>query len=108
MDAAQRLITVSDTQDVLHAALRLHLYRLNVRTLRKVAGSKVGSWAGGIVGRALELLGVHVVFGFSLGEADDERGHGHFDVEFDDVDDGVELDVDDLVLEEHEADQQCL
>ena len=35
----------------------------------------------------------------------DEGGHGHFDVELYHVGDWVELDVDDLVLEGHEADE---
>lgn len=57
------------------------------------------------VGRGgTEIFRVHVVLGFTLGEADDKRGHGHFDVELDHVDDGMELDVDDGVLEEHETD----
>lgn len=58
------------------------------------------------IGGAVEFLGTHVVLGLALGKADDERGHGHFDVEFDHVGDGVELDVDDLVAEEHEADEE--
>lgn len=58
-----------------------------------------------LVRRALELfLGIHVVLGFSLRQSDHERGHGHFDVQFDNVDDRVELDVYDLILEEHETD----
>lgn len=55
--------------------------------------------------RAVELFGAHVAL-FSLSEADDEGGHGHFNVELDNVDDGVELDVYDLVFEEHEADEE--
>lgn len=58
------------------------------------------------VGGAVEFFEVHVVLGFALGEADDERGHGHFNVELDHVDNGVELDVDNLVVEEHEADEE--
>lgn len=50
----------------------------------------------------------HVVVGLAAGEADDERGHGHFDIELDDVGDGMELDVHDLVLEEHEPDKHAL
>ena len=39
------------------------------------------------------------------GDLGDEGGHGHFDVELYHVGDWVELDVDDLVLEGHEADE---
>ena len=53
----------------------------------------------------MEFFGVHVVLRLALREADDEGGHGHFDVELDHVDDWVELDVYDLVLEEHETDE---
>jgi hypothetical protein len=52
----------------------------------------------------VEVLEVHVVLRFTLRESDNERGHGHFDVEFDHVDDGVELDVYDWVFKKHEAD----
>lgn len=59
-------------------------------------------------GRRVERLVVHVVVGGAAGEAHDERGHGHFDVEFYDVGYGVELDVDELISEEHEADEHDL
>lgn len=58
--------------------------------------------------RGAVLFGVHVVLWFAPCKAHDERGHGHFDVEFYHVDDGVELDVYDGVFEEHEADEKCL
>jgi len=54
----------------------------------------------------VEFFGVHVVLRLALREADDEGGHGHFDVELDHVDDRVELDVYDLVLEEHKTDEE--
>ena len=41
-------------------------------------------------------------------EFGNQRGHGELDVEFHDVGDGVELDVDDLVFEGHEADEHQL
>jgi hypothetical protein len=51
----------------------------------------------------VEGLRVHVVLQFTLREADDERGHGHFDVKFNHVDDGVELDVYNWVFKKHKA-----
>ena len=42
------------------------------------------------------------------GEFGDEGRHGHFDVEFDHVCDGVELDVDEWVFEKHETDEHDL
>ena len=54
------------------------------------------------------MFGVHVVLRSPLSEADDEGSHGHFDVEFYHVDDGVELDVYNWIFEEHETDQECL
>ena len=70
-----------------------------------VSNTRVGFWPRGVIGRALEVFRVHVVLGPSLCEAYDKRGHGHFDVELDHVGDRVELDVHDLVLQEHETDE---
>jgi hypothetical protein len=64
-------------------------------------GADVGVGSGG----AVIFFGVHVVCAFSLGEADNKGGHGHLNVEFNEVSHRVELDVYDLVLEEHEADE---
>ena len=41
-------------------------------------------------------------------EARDERGHGHFDVEFDDVGNGMELDENGLVGQRHQANEHDL
>ena len=38
------------------------------------------------------------------GDLGNQSSHGHLDVEFDDVDERVELDVDDTVFEGHKAD----
>ena len=54
------------------------------------------------------VLVVHVCFCAAACELDDERGHGHFDVELDHVGYRVKLDVDDWVGEEHEADEEAL
>jgi hypothetical protein len=43
--------------------------------------------------KGVEVLKVYVVLQFTLRESDNERGHRHFDVKFNYVDDGVELDV---------------
>lgn len=43
----------------------------------------VDYWVGKVVGRGgAGVYVVHVVFCLSSREADDETGHGHFDVEF--------------------------
>lgn len=56
---------------------------------------RVGVRGGG------ECLGVHVILRFTLSKPHDERGHRHFDLEFDHIDERVELDVYDLVFKEH-------
>ena len=62
---------------------------------------------GGVGGR-VELFWGHIVLWFALGKANDEGSHGHLNVEFDHVDHGMELNIYDLVLEEHETDKQSL
>lgn len=51
---------------------------------------------------------ISVILGLALSEADDQGSHGHFDVEFDHVDNGMELNVDHWVLEEHETNEKAL
>lgn len=55
-----------------------------------------------------EIMQSHVVIALAACETDDQRGHGHLDVEFHHVSDRVELDVYDLVLEKHESDEHTL
>jgi hypothetical protein len=102
MNLSQTLIAVIPAVD-LASSTTLRGGQLERLELRLRLGAAVGLRVGRASGAA-EVLGVGVVFGLALGQAHDEGGHGHFDVEFDHVDDGVELDVDDLVFEEHEAD----
>jgi hypothetical protein len=59
-------------------------------------------------GTVFEFVLVHVVFGLAAGKTYDEGGHGHFDIEFDHVGDGMELDVDNLIPQKHEADKHAL
>lgn len=58
--------------------------------------------------RRLERLGVHVILWFALRELDDQRGHGHLNVEFNHVYDRVKLDVHDGIFKKHKANQQSL
>lgn len=55
------------------------------------------------VGGVIVLFDVATIAAFASCKLDDERSHGHFDVELYHVDNGVEENVDELVLEEHEA-----
>jgi len=61
----------------------------------------------GMIVRGGVLHHEFVVAGFDRVACDlcDERRHRHFDVELDHVGDGMELNVHDLVLEGHEADE---
>jgi hypothetical protein len=82
MDATHALFASALTRPHILTArfiIALQLYTLDMRVSarREVCGLVFR------VRRGREFFfGVHVVFGFSLGEAHDERGHGHFDVEW--------------------------
>ena len=107
MDLAERLVAVvAAVRQALHTLLLgAELERLHVAGLLGCAAVRLRvRGAGG----AVELVGYGVVFRLALGQAHNQRGHGHFNVELDHVDDGVELDIDDGVLEEHEADEEDL
>jgi hypothetical protein len=107
VDLAEGLVAVvAAVRQALHAPLLgAELERLHVAGLLCFAAVRLRvRGAGG----AVKVVGDGVVFRLALGQAHNQRGHGHFNVEFDHVDDGVELDVDDGVLEEHEADEEDL
>jgi hypothetical protein len=108
MYAAQRLLAVDLAKCMGAFLCLLQLDGLHLCALRIFSRLEVRSAVGCLIRRAVIRFGEHVVFRPTLGKAHNKRGHGHFDVEFDDVDDGMELDVDHLILEKHETDQQGL
>jgi len=106
MNLSQALFTVV-------SAVELAPSSLCGRQLEGLKLARLRSWLSvGLrvrrTGGAVEPAGGCVVIWLALGETDDQGGHGHLNVEFDHVDDRVELNVYDLVLEEHETDQESL
>lgn len=61
-----------------------------------------------VVVRGAVLLWVHVVGSLAASEAHNERGHAHLNVKLDHVGDRVKLDVDELILQEHETNKHEL